>query len=108
MGKGNGGASKRKNIEKGKSGVELRYYKKNEYLQLTDEQKRELKEWRENKKAKSGDSTKISALELQMQQIMDHNKALQQTIAALETKSRDKIPRDPLKPVLNQRGGSHE
>ena len=33
---------------KGKTGVELRYYKKSEYHRLTDEQKFELREWRAN------------------------------------------------------------
>ena len=36
----------------GKTGVELRYYKQSEYRKLSDEQKRELKVWRQSKSEK--------------------------------------------------------
>ncbi len=41
----------------GKTGVEFRYYKKQAYSKLTDEQKVELKQWRESSKRKSTGSS---------------------------------------------------
>ena len=42
----------------GKTGVHLRYHEKHEYQKLTKAQRLELKQWREEKKEKSGDPPK--------------------------------------------------
>ena len=42
----------------GKTGVELRFYKVSEYKKLTDDQKMELAEWRQNRKKNKKDSPK--------------------------------------------------
>ena len=91
----------------GKTGVEFRYYKKREYGELQDDQKKELIEWRQSKKNKTKDEAtlKISALETQMKEILSANKKLQETISALSTKPK---PIDPLKNTINQRGDANQ
>ena len=42
----------------GKSGVHLRFYKKSEYHKLSNEQKKELKDWREQQQSKKGGKKK--------------------------------------------------
>ena len=48
--------AKQKKLSKGKTGVEFRFYKHNEFRELSDEQKTELLEWRESKKRQGGGS----------------------------------------------------
>ena len=63
--------SNKKRIHKGKTGVELRYYKRKEYAKLTKEQRAELYQWQKNNKTNSNND------------IVKENEALSQKIAAL-------------------------
>ena len=100
--------------EKGKTGVELRYYKQHEYARLNDAQKRELQDWRKEKKAskkarisavgtKSEEEAKFGRLEEMIKELTNQNKNLQERVSALSTKP----SAGPLKNPLNQRGNAH-
>lgn len=94
--------NKDKNCEKGRSGVSLRYHKMHEYKKLSEDQKKELKEWR----AKQNDAKT---------QLVSQVETLTQQISALKTKFDDrddtsepkskKKKSNPLKPParFNQR-----
>ena len=100
--------------EKGKTGVELRYYKQHEYARLNDAQKRELQDWRKEKKAskkarisavgtKSEEEAKFGRLEEMIKELTNQNKNLQERVSALSTKP----SAGPLKNPLNQRGNAN-
>ena len=74
-------------------------------------QKKELKEWRESRKMdKRNDSSllKISALETKMQEVMNQNKMLQESICASTQKPEDRRKKGPLDNPLGQRGSREE
>ena len=76
---------KTKNAKKGgKSGVELRYYTKNEYRSLSKEQKAELREWR-NKEKVNGPDQRVAVLQQQVEEMRTQTESLRATIAALST-----------------------
>lgn len=88
--------------KKGKSGVELRYYTKNEYRSLTKDQKKELAEWR--KKEKEGDPDhRVAVLQQQVDEMRSQTESLRATIAALSTRQQPEPTRDPLINSLTQR-----
>ena len=110
------GDGDKKNI--GKTGVELRYYKRDEYNKLSNEQKKELQLWRKDKKTKDGNNSdskgtknnksRISALETQIAELIKLNKDMTEKISAVST-SKGSITNDgdanknPLTFSLNQR-----
>ena len=82
----------------GKTGIELRYYKRDEYNWLSNAQKSELHEWRKSDKGKgkrnvdssggdgiTDDKARISALESQLEQLIKLNKDMSEKIAAVNT-----------------------
>ena len=93
---------KKKHGRGDKTGVELRYHTRKEYNKLSADEKKELSEWRKNKKEKEeGDSNIISSLQQTV-------KALEARIAALtsERVGQSEVEKiDPLSNPLNQRPG---
>ena len=99
----------------GKTGDELRYHSKSEYQKLGGAQKKELHEWRLNKKGASGGGSsndekyksRISSLETQLKELLESNKDMQAKICSLSTHqatSEDNANRrGPLTNPLNQR-----
>ena len=102
----------------GKTGIELRYYKRDEYNRLNNAQKRELHEWRKSSKKKGkgsgssnpsgeidGGKTRISALESQIEQLIRLNTELSQKVSAVTSAGNNNTVerRDPLTISLNQR-----
>ena len=70
----------------GKSGVEFRYYAKNEYRKLSKDQKNELSEWRNKDKTSN---QKVSVLEQQLKDMGDETESLQATIASINTSAQE-------------------
>lgn len=101
----------KKNSGIGQAGVELRYHSKSEYAKLSGPQRKELHEWRTNKKKdndldKNQYTSRISSLESQLKELMEVNKDMQTKISAISTKQvsfSDNL-KDPLSKPLNQRG----
>jgi len=99
----------------GKTGIELRYYKRDEYNRLNKAQNSELHEWRKNMKrgndkGKKGNDDeskiRISALETQIQQLLELNKNMSKKILAVSTannNTNNNNVRNPLTCPLNQR-----
>ena len=88
----------------GKTGVELRYYAKKEYKKLSQDQKKELMDWRAGQKS-DGKShyQKVAALEQQLQEMRDQTEVLRSTIASLTTARVDNAGTSPLTNPLTQR-----
>ena len=114
---GNGNGDK----NMGKTGIELRYYKRDEYNRLNNAQKRELHEWRKSNKKKGKGSrssnddnenhegqSRISALESQIEQLINLNKELSQKVSAVASTTNNETNRNrnPLTMPLNQRSDS--
>ena len=102
---GNGGG-RRPDI--GKTGVELRYYKRSEYEKLNSNQRAELHEWRKTKNSKgrnkpSDDSAKISSLEAKLKEVLTANDLMNARISSLTSKLEGEKAKDPLSNPLNQR-----
>ena len=93
---------KSKNKKKGQTGVELRYYTKNEYRSLSKEQKKELAEWR-NKEKEGGSDQRVAQLQQQVDEMRAQTESLRSTIAALSTRQQPETSRDPLSNPLTQR-----
>ena len=79
----------------GKTGVELRYYENHKYDRLKSDQKKELREWSRDSNGTcggtgGGNKSHISALEVQLQQVIEQNKLMQAKIPSLSATS-DKI-----------------
>ena len=83
-----------------KSGVEFRYYAKNEYRKLNKAQKKELAEWRETEK---GSNQKVAALEQQLREMRDETESLRATIASINVGTQSNQSRGPLDNPLTQR-----
>ena len=93
----------------GRTGVELRYYKKHEYDKLRSDQKKELREWRASNGTggKGGGKSRISALEAQLQEMIEQNKLMQAKISSISTtKASEREMPNPLLNPLNQRNSS--
>ena len=113
-GKGEGRNKINKNDGIGKTGVELRYHSKSEYQKLGGAQKKELHEWRLNKKGAGGGGnsndekykSRISSLETQLKELLEFNKDMHTKICSLSTNqdtSEDNANRrGPLTNPLNQ------
>ena len=89
----------------GKSGVELRYYSRQEYNKLSKAQKKELSDWRKEKKDKQVDpaSHQVAALQQQLEIMRQQSEVMQATIASLTTRSVQNDVRAPLTNPLTQR-----
>ena len=87
----------------GKTGIELRYYSKEEYKRLTKAQKKELMNWRKQANKNDPNSHKVAALEQQLKEMRDQTEALRATIASLSTTEGRDEPRNPLANPLTQR-----
>ena len=70
----------------GETGVEFRYYNKNEYMNLNRDQKKDLAEWRSGKKKGDGDSGKNQKIASQESTLQ----ILEAKISALTTAKEDK------------------
>lgn len=114
---------RKRNGKPGSTGVEDRYYKRHEYVKLSTEQKKELREMRKKKSDDKPDDSKnnmlksacISALEKQLE---EKSNELEQQIAAVRSlqtqqqqQQQQQLPpppsnQSPLQPptALNQRG----
>ena len=55
----------------GKTGIELRYYSKEEYKRLTKAQKKELMKWRKQANKNDPNSHKVAGLEHQLKEMSD-------------------------------------
>ena len=96
------GKYKSKNV--GKTGVELRYYAKKEYKKLSQDQKKELMDWRaEQKSDGKSHHQKVAALEQQLQEMLDQTEVLRSTIASLTTTRVNNDGSGPLTNPLTQR-----
>ena len=96
-------SSNNNNKNVGKTGIELRYYTKDEYRNLTKAQKKELQEWRKKSKANDPNAHKVAALEQQLKEMREQTEALRSTIASLSTSETRDQPRGPLTNPLTQR-----
>ena len=76
---------KRNTKSMGKTGVELRYYTKQEYRILNKVQKKELAEWRAKEKS---ETQKVAALEQQLREMREQTKSLRATIASITFRAR--------------------
>ena len=88
----------KKKANTGRSGVEFRYYAKNEYRNLSKDQKKELSEWRNKDKTPN---QKVAALEQQLQDMRNETESLRATIASINTSNQE--TRTPLTNPLTQR-----
>ena len=89
------------------TGVELRYHNKREYNKLSSEQKKELAEWRKNKRAREESNKENEDIQAQKISLLETTVAtLEAQIAKLtSTKDKDSNPtKDPLTNPLTQRG----
>ena len=87
----------------GKTGVELRYYAKKEYKKLSQDQKKELMDWRAGQKSDSKSHyQKVAALEQQLQEMRDQTEVLRSTIASLTTVRVGNAGTSPLTNPLTQ------
>ena len=95
---------KHKSKSFGKTGVELRNYAKKEYKKLSQEQKKELMDWRSKQKSDDGSQTqKVATLEQQLKEMRDQTESLHSTIASLTTLRTDNVRNEPLVNPLTQR-----
>ena len=96
-------SSNRHGTNQGKTGIELRYYTKEEYKRLNRAQKMELSAWRKKVKTNDPNAQRVAALEQQLQEMRQQTETLRSTIASLTTSE----PRDescgPLMNPLTQR-----
>ena len=72
-----------------RTGVELRYHVSSEYFQLKDEQKKELKEWRETTAGKAA-MAKDRKSKANKKVKGDSNKQLRKTVASLIAADKEK------------------
>ena len=99
----------KKNKGIGKSGVEFRYHSKDEYARLNKDQKKELHEWRhsnkkESKSNASMDESRISSLEMQVEELLKTNDAMKAKISSITISENKGEPKpNPLTNMLNQR-----
>ncbi len=90
----------KKKPNSGKSGVEFRYYAKNEYRKLSKAQKKELSEWRDHEKTSN---QKVALLEQQLQEMRDKTESLRATIASINVAPSSGETRAPLVNPLTRR-----
>ena len=90
--------SDKRKANTGKSGVEFRYYAKNEHRKLSKDQKKELSEWRNKDKVSD---QKVALLEQQLKDMRDETESLRATIASIHTSNTE--TRAPLTNPLTQR-----
>ena len=104
-----GNANSKKSKGVGRSGVEFRYHSKDEYAKLNKDQKKELHEWRQSNKRGSQDNgfanqSRISSLEMQVEEILKTNDAMKAKISSLTTSdNKSEAKANPLTNILNQR-----
>ena len=77
------GGNQNSKPSKGKTGVELRFYKHQEYRALTDEQKEELRTWREEKKKRKREDSNQSSSDNQDGNSGNTTKKLRKVIASV-------------------------
>ena len=80
-------------LSKGKTGVELRFYKHQEYRALNDEQKEELRVWREERKKRKRDGSSTSS---------HHNQETQNDDAPTSPKKLRKVIASVMRDELNK------
>ena len=90
-----GGGRKRKGkVQVGKTGVEFRYYKRNEFKRLSDDQIEELVAWRE-KNDNGGKKAKGNANKHSISAIMTRLEQLSHTVAAINQQPAAALPPAP-------------